>query len=202
MVRRMTSVVALTLLVACGSENRTGQPETDTTATTGQSAQETSTASATTTGDSGGTISALSPDDKEFVTKAGMGGLYEVQTGNLALQKAASADVKAFAQRMVTDHGNANAELAQLATTKGVALAAELAGDHKAAFDHLSSMSGGAEFDKMYMQHMVEDHDKAVADFDKASTSATDADLKAWAGKTLPTLKEHQTMAKSIAAKQ
>lgn len=201
MVRQMAGALALTLLVACGSENRTGLPETDTTATTGQSAQETSTATATTTGESGGTLSAMSPEDKEFVTKAGMGGLYEVQVGNLALQKAASADVKAFAQRMVTDHGNANAELAQLATTKGLALATELAGDHKAAVDHLSGMSG-ADFDKMYMQHMVEDHDKDVAAFDKASTSATDADLKAWAGKTLPTLKEHQAMAKSIAAKQ
>jgi putative membrane protein len=196
----MAGAFALMLLVACGSEDRTGQPETDTTATTGQSAQETSSATATTTGAGGGTISMMSPDDKEFVTKAGMGGLYEVQAGNLALQNGTSADVKTFAQRMVTDHGKANAELAQLATTKGVALPTELAGEHKAAFDHLSSMSG-AEFDKMYMQHMVEDHNKDVGEFEKASTSATDADVKTWAGKTLPILKEHQSMAKEIAAK-
>ncbi|HEY0371815.1 MAG TPA: DUF4142 domain-containing protein [Thermoanaerobaculia bacterium] len=200
MKRTMAGAFALMLLVACGSEDRTGQPETDTTATTGQSAQETSSATATTTGAGGGTISMMSPDDKEFVTKAGMGGLYEVQAGNLALQNGTSADVKTFAQRMVTDHGKANAELAQLATTKGVALPTELAGEHKAAFDHLSSMSG-AEFDKMYMQHMVEDHNKDVGEFEKASTSATDADVKTWAGKTLPTLKEHQSMAKEIAAK-
>jgi putative membrane protein len=201
MLRKTAGAFALALLVAaCGSENRTGQPETDTTATTGQSVQETTTASATTTGDSGGTLSALSPEDKEFVTKAGMGGLYEVQAGNLALQKATSADVKTFAQRMVTDHGKANAELAQLATTKGVALPAELAGDHKAALDHLSSLSA-AEFDRMYMQHMVEDHNKDVGEFEKAATSSTDADLKGWANKTLPTLKEHQAMAKEIASK-
>ena len=200
MKRTMAGAFALMLLVACGSEDRTGQPETDTTATTGQSAQETSSATATTTGAGGGTISMMSPDDKEFVTKAGMGGLYEVQAGNLALQNGTSADVKTFAQRMVTDHGKANAELAQLATTKGVALPTELAGEHKTAFDHLSSMSG-AEFDKMYMQHMVEDHNKDVGEFEKASTSATDADVKTWAGKTLPTLKEHQSMAKEIAAK-
>ena len=51
------------------------------------------------------------------------------------------------------------------------------------------------------MTHMVEDHDKAVADFDKASTSAQDNDVKTWAGKTLPTLKEHQQLAKDIATK-
>ena len=200
MFRRTAGALALALLAACSAEDQTGQPETDTTATTGQSAQETTPASATTTGSSGGTLSAMSPEDKEFVVKAGTGGLYEVQTGNLALQNAASADVKAFAQRMVTDHGKANAELAQLATTKGVALATELDGPEQSAYEHLSTLSG-AEFDKAYMQHMVEDHNKAVADFDKASTSAADADLKAWAGKTLPALREHQTMAKDIAAK-
>jgi putative membrane protein len=200
MFRRTAGAIALTLLAACGAEDRTGQPENDTTATTGQSVQETTPAAATTTATSGGTLSAMSPEDKEFVVKAGMGGLFEVQSGTLALQKAGSADVKAFAQRMVTDHGKANAELAQLATTKGLALPTELDGDPQAAYEHLASLSG-AEFDKAYMQHMVEDHGKAVADFDKASTSASDADLKAWAGKTLPTLKEHDTMAKDIARK-
>ena len=190
---------AVALLIACGRENRTGQPETDTTGSV-QSVQQTDSASATTTGESGGTLSSMTNDDKEFVSKAGMGGLAEVQMGSLALQKAASADVKAFAQRMVTDHSKANAELAQLATTKGLALAAELGGEHKDAYDHLSSLSG-AEFDKAYMKHMVEDHEKDVSEFDKASTGATDSDVKAWAGKTLPTLREHLAQAKSTASK-
>ena len=202
MSRRITGAIALTLLMlACGREDRTGQPETDTTATTGQSVQETSPASATTTGTSGGTLSAMTPDDKEFVANAGMAGLYEMNVGNLALQKASSADVKSFAQRMVADHGKANAELAQLATTKGVALPAELDGDPQGAFEHLSALSG-AEFDKAYMQHMVDDHIKAVADFEKASTSATDADVKNWATKTLPTLQEHLAMAKDITSRK
>jgi putative membrane protein len=193
----IATLAALLMLAACGE--KAGLPETETTGTA-QSVQSTGTATATTTASTGGTSSALSPDDKEFVTKAGIGGLAEVQMGNLGLSKASSADVKAFAQRMVTDHSNANAELAQLATAKGVALATELDADHKAAFDHLSSLSG-AEFDKAYMKHMVEDHEKDVAEFDKASTTAGDSDLKAWAGKTLPTLKEHLELAKSVSSK-
>jgi putative membrane protein len=187
------------LLMACKAEDRSGQPETDTTGSV-QSTTANDTASATTTGATGGTVSAMSNEDKEFVTEAGTGGLAEVQMGNLALQKASNADVKAFGQRMVTDHSKANAELAQLATTKGLALPTELTGEHKEMFDHLSSLSG-AEFDKQYMKHMVEDHEKDVAAFDKASTSATDADVKGWAGKTLPTLKEHLEQAKSTAKK-
>ncbi|MEO8381869.1 MAG: DUF4142 domain-containing protein, partial [Acidobacteriota bacterium] len=179
--------LALLMFAACKAENQSGMPNTDTTGTV-QAAQETSMATATTTGQTGGTSSALSPDDKEFLSKAGMGGLFEVQAGNLALQKASNAGVKAFGQRMVTDHSAANAELAQLATVKGTALPTEIDGEPQQMFEHLSSLSG-AEFDKAYMTHMTEDHQKDVAEFEKAATSATDADVKAWAGKTLPTLR-------------
>ncbi|HEV7239666.1 MAG TPA: DUF4142 domain-containing protein [Thermoanaerobaculia bacterium] len=199
MLKVTASAVALILLAACQAENRSGLPETETTGTA-QSVQETSTASATTTGESGGTLSAMTPADKEFVVKAGMGGLYEVQAGNLALQNASSPAVRSFAQRVVTDHSKANAELAQLATAKGVALATELTGEHEAAVDHLATLSG-AEFDKAYMQHMVADHAKDVAEFEKASTSATDADLKGWAGRTLPILREHAKLANELAGK-
>lgn len=192
-----TLAAALLLVAAMGCRN--GQPETETTGSA-QSPQDTGTLTATTTGSTGGTSSALSPDDKEFVSKAGMGGLAEVQMGNLALQKASNADVKAFGQRMVTDHSKANEELQQLATAKGVALPTELTGEMKDTYDHLASLSG-AEFDTSYMKHMVEDHEKDVAEFDKASTSATDADLKAWAGKTLPTLQSHLQNAKDVAKK-
>lgn len=198
MFKRMAGAIALTLLVACGPEDRTGQPETDTTATV--PAQDTSATSATTTGTSGGTLSAMAPEDKEFVSKAGMGGLFEVQAGNLALQKATSPDVKSFAQRMVTDHSAANAELARLATTKGLALPTELGGTHKGAYDHLAMLSG-TELDKAYMQHMVDDHTKDVGELEKASTSATDADVKGFAAKTLPILQEHLKLAREVAGK-
>jgi putative membrane protein len=198
--RQFAAAAAIVALAACKSENTSGLPETDTTATTGQAAQETGTATATTTGITGGAVSALTNEDKEFLSKAGMGGLYEVQTGNLALQKAQSAEVKAFAQEIVTDHGKANAMLAQLATTKGVALPTELEGPHESAFEHLQGLSG-AEFDKMYMAHMVEDHDKDVAEFDKAATTAMDADVKMFAGATLPILQQHQARAKEVSSK-
>jgi len=200
MLKKYAAAAALVLLAACKAENTSGEPETATTVTTGQSIQQTGTATATTTGSTGGTMSAMTPEDKEFVSDAGMDGLFEVQAGNLALQKAESAEVKSFAQRMVTDHGTANTELAQLATTKGLALPTELGGPMKDAYQHLEGLSGAA-FDKAYMQHMVEGHNKDVAEFEKVSTTGGDADLKAWAGKTLPTLQQHQAQAKEISSK-
>jgi putative membrane protein len=196
---KYAAILLSTLLMLAACREKAGQPATETTGTA-QAAQETGTATATTTAATGGTSSALSPDDKEFVSKAGMGGLAEVQMGNLALSKASSADVKAFGQRMVSDHSKANEELSQLATAKGVALPTELTGEHKDALDHLASLSG-PDFDKAYMKHMVEDHQEDVGEFEKASTTATDSDLKAWAGKTLPTLKQHLQLAQTVSSK-
>ena len=191
-------LLAGAMLVACNQE-KAGEPKTETTGTA-QSVQQTSSESATTTGATGGTSSTLSPEDKEFISKAGMGGLAEVQMGNLALQKASSNDVRQFAQRMVSEHSAANEELNQLATVKGTALPTELDSAHKGMLDHLTSLTG-AEFDKAYMQHMVEDHQKDVSEFEKASTSAGDSDLKTWANKTLPVLQDHLKTAQTVAKK-
>jgi putative membrane protein len=147
--------------------------------------------------DAAGTLAAA---DMAFVKEAAMGGLAEVDLGQLAASKAESADVKQFGQRMVDDHGKANDELKSLASQKSVTLPAELDAKHKAEHAKLEKLSGAA-FDKAYMASMVADHNKDVAAFTRESKSAKDPDLKAWAGKTLPTLQEHQKMARDINAK-
>ena len=143
---------------------------------------------------------ALGAADKAFVMEAAQGGMAEVELGRLATEKATNADVKQFGQRMVDDHGKANDELKGFASQKNVTLPSELDAKHKATRDRLSKLSGDA-FDKAYMREMVADHNKDVAAFTRASKTAKDPDLKAWAGKTLPTLEEHQRMAKEVAGK-
>jgi putative membrane protein len=187
-------IITVVLAFGCKREGDNVETSVDTSTTT-----ETA-ASATTTGSTGGTVSALSDADKEFVIQAGQGGLAEVQMGQLASQKAVNADVKAFAQRMVTDHGKANEELTSLANTKGLAMPTEPAEKHKQAISHLSGLSG-AEFDKAYMMHMVEDHEMDTTEFEKASQSAQDTDVKAFAAKTLPTLQDHLKQARATQGK-
>ena len=121
----------------------------------------------------------------------------EVKLGELASQKAASAQVKEFGAMMVKDHGKANQELKDLAGKKGVTLPAELDSKHQGMVDKFSKLSGEA-FDKEYVSDMVSDHKKDVAEFEKASKSAADADLKAWAGQTLPTLQTHLKHAQDL----
>jgi putative membrane protein len=132
--------------------------------------------------------------DQSFAMKAAQGGMAEVDLGNLAKDKASSDAVKNFGQKMVDDHTKANNELKDLAAKQNITLPTSLAAKDQAEKDRLSKLSGAA-FDRAYMKHMVADHRKDVAEFKKESSSGKNADLKAWAGKTVPTLEEHLKMA-------
>ena len=132
--------------------------------------------------------------DTDFMQKAAMGGMAEVAAGKLAMDKASNADVKTFATHMVDDHSKANEELKQLASSKSVMLPPGPSEKQKSDAQAMEKMSGTA-FDRKYMTMMVADHKSTVALFEKESKSGKDADAKAWATKTLPTLREHLKMA-------
>jgi putative membrane protein len=152
---------------------------------------------ATGTKPDGGTQSSGAAADATFMRTAAMDGMAEVEHGRLAAQNAMHDDVKQFAQRMVADHGKAGDELKGLASQKNVTLPTELDAKHKAMQDKLAKMKG-ADFDRAYMAHMVTAHQQAVALFEKEASGGKDAEMKAWAAKTLPTLQEHRKMANSV----
>jgi putative membrane protein len=140
----------------------------------------------------------MQPDNK-FAKEAAQGGMMEVDLGQLAAQKGASQAVKDFGQRMVTDHSKANQELMQIASQKGMSLPTALPADKKQMRDKLAA-SSGAEFDRMYMTHMVKDHEKDVKEFEKQAQNGKDPALRSFAEKTLPTLRQHLEMARTVAA--
>jgi len=121
----------------------------------------------------------------------------EVNAGNAAQSNAVGSRVKAFGAMMVSDHSKANSELMSLASAKGITLPSALPADEQKHVDAMSKMKG-KEFDSHYMSMMLTDHKKDVAEFEKEASSATDPDLKAWAAKTLPTLKAHLDSAQAI----
>lgn len=142
----------------------------------------------------------LSKQDREFVDKASQGGLLEVRLGQLAQERAQHMEVKKFGQRMVDDHSAANKRLIAIAQQKGINVSQELDEKHRDVVDKLSKKTG-AEFDKDYMSEMVDDHERDVKEFEKASKELKDADLKSFASTTLPTLREHLTLARQVHAK-
>lgn len=146
-----------------------------------------------------GGASALSSDDRKFVMDAAKGGMLEVEAGRLASQNGSSDAVKQLGERLVQEHTKANEELKALADSKGITLPQEMDAKHKATLTKMSSLSGAA-FDREFIKEMQKDHKKDISMFQKQADKGKDADLKAFAAKTLPTLREHGQMIDQMAA--
>lgn len=138
----------------------------------------------------------LDKKDREFIQKAAAGGMEEVEAGKMGEGKAQSADVKSFASMLVTDHSANNQELQALAQQKGVALPAALP---KKDQKKIAKMEKAKNFDKTFVHVQgIEDHKHDIKDFEKASKSAKDPDVKAYATKTLPVLQKHLQRAEEL----
>lgn len=130
-------------------------------------------------------------DPAEFATMASISNLFEIETSTVAIEKAESAEVKAFAEQMIADHTKAAQEMAAAASEEGLTPATELDERHQQMLDDLENLEG-AEFDAAYIEAQVAAHDEAVALFEGYSTSGANGALKEFAAATLPTLKQHQ----------
>jgi len=150
------------------------------------------------TGDASKTSGALgvSESTASFMTTVADVSMAEVKLGQLAQDKGMNARIKAFGQMMINDHSKANDELKALAAKKNVTLPATIGADHQKKYDDLSKKSG-KDFDKEYINAMVDGHQSAVDNF-KNNTDNSDADVKEWVNKTLPTLQMHLDSAKAI----
>jgi putative membrane protein len=141
----------------------------------------------------------FSSADETFMMSAAQAGMVEVKLGELAAKKATQEDIKQFGAAMVSDHSKANKELQAIAATNGVTLPSKLDAPHKSKVDKMSQLSG-EQFDKAYVAEMVKDHEKLAAEFEKASKTAQNPELKSFAATTLPVLKAHLKHIKAIAA--
>ena len=132
--------------------------------------------------------SSLSVKDKTFMKKAAKGGMIEVAMGNLAEQNGKSEDVKSFGKRMATDHSKAGDELKSIASQKGVTLPSK---------EPTLKWSS----DKTYMNMMVKDHEKDLAEFQEEAKSGSDPDVKKFADDTAKIIQEHLDLAKETQSK-
>ena len=132
--------------------------------------------------------SSVSAKDKTFMKKAAKGGMMEVTMGKVAEQNGQSDDVKSFGKRMVTDHGKANDELKSIASKKGVQLPSK---------EHTGKWTS----DKAYIDMMVKDHEKDLAEFKEEASSGSDPDVKKFADDTAKVIQEHLDLAKEIQGK-
>ncbi len=136
---------------------------------------------------------APSAADKAFAMKAAQGGMAEVADSKLALQKATSASVHAVAQRMVTDHSKANAELGAIARSEGIALPAMPAPADRALMAKQQKLNGAA-FSSSYLKGQADAHVATIALFKQEIANGSDPRIVAFAKDTLPTIQSHLAM--------
>jgi len=165
------------------TSSKSGMQSTTTTSTTSGT-----TASTSTTGE-------LKGKDASFIKKTADNNTAEIEMAKVGADKADSSEVKTFAQKMVDDHGKADTELKSLASSKSVDVSAAASKSH----DHNSlENKAGADFDKAFMKMMVSDHKKVVRQFESEAKNGKDPDVKAFAEKMLPTLRDHLNEAQNI----
>ncbi len=137
--------------------------------------------------------------DRGFIKEAAVDGMYEVEAAQIAARQASDPEIKAFAERLVKDHSAANDELKQLASARNIELDSKLPMTKRRAVDNLSKESG-SEFDRDFITKAgIKDHESDIKKFEKASRDADDPEVRAWAQKILPTLREHLSMAQNLA---
>jgi putative membrane protein len=193
--------LALSLALACGFASAadtagSGTASTGSSVTGGQSAPAAQPATGTRNSNTKKN-SQLARGDRKFMQDAAEDGMFEVQVGQLAANKASDDKVKQFASKLVEDHQSANNELVQLANTKGGELSAAPPRGKRRDLEKLGKDSG-SKFDDKFVKAQVKDHEKDIKKFEKASGKVKDPQLKAWIDKTLPHLREHLAMAQQL----
>ena len=133
---------------------------------------------------------------QEFVTKVAVSDMFEIQSSKVASQKG-NANVKAFAERMIKDHTKTSEELKGMAGKAKAKLPTALDAEHQKKLDQLQKLTG-EQFNTAYASLQVQAHEEAVKLFEAYSSGGDDAELKAWAAKTLPALKEHLQHARKL----
>ncbi len=140
---------------------------------------------------------AAATSDQAFVDLAAQTDMTEAHLGQMAADQAESPGAKDYAQMLVTDHTADYNQITAVATKAGLTVPKGLDAKHEkmiAPFDKLH----GKMFDRRYIHEMVAGHEAAIAAYNKESRDGQNADLKAYAQQTLPTLEKHETGAKAL----
>ncbi|WP_417356955.1 DUF4142 domain-containing protein [Flavobacterium sp.] len=133
-------------------------------------------------------------EDAEYFVFAAEVNMKEIELAKLAQQKSKNAEVRAFAETLFNDHTKAMEDLKKNAELKNISLPTALSEDGKEAYDKLSKEKT-EDFDKKYVDMIVDGHEEAIKKMEKASEEANDEEIRMWAADMLPTLKTHHNEA-------
>jgi len=126
-----------------------------------------------------------------FARKVAGANAFEIQSSQLAQDRAQSGEVKSFAKQMITDHTKIGEDFKSLVQSANIPLPpGRLDAKQKAALLKLKKAKGPA-FDRAYVSAQLAGHKQAVALVGKYAKSGRTPQFKELAQKTLPTLEQH-----------
>ncbi len=129
-------------------------------------------------------------EDAEFAVHAADGGLFEVRASELAQSKATNPGVKEIAQMMIQDHTQSNNQLKEIASRKDIQLPTSISEDKQDKYENLAEEESD-EFDKKYINEMIDSHEKMIKKFRDHSDEANDSEIQDWVAQQIPTLEKH-----------
>lgn len=138
----------------------------------------------------------ITPHTSDFVKEAAQNDMFEIQSSQLASAKMQGGG-QAFAKQMVTDHTKTTNELQGLAETANIPLPAAMSNSQEDMLNKLKTLNGD-DFSKQYVRDQVSAHKTAASLFHRYSSGGRNAQIKAWAGQTVPTLQRHLDMANAL----
>jgi putative membrane protein len=189
---KITTVAVLSLIIAgCNSSDSASDMSIDANLT------EDTAANAVLGGNEMAGTAAMPTDANGFATAVAASDMFEIESGKLAQDKAASADLKSFGQKLVTDHSKSTADLKSAAATASVTVAPALDGEKQAMLDQLKAASG-ADFDRLFIDQQTTAHQKALDLLNNYSVSGDNQALKDFASKATPVVQAHLDHVKSL----
>lgn len=145
-----------------------------------------------------GAVFAQDMNAQDFVNQAASGGMFEVQSSELALARSQNANVQAFAEMMITDHSTNNQELMAIAEEQGLTVPAEIMGQPA---EHMQAVqtAEGEQFDLVYVEHQIAAHQSMIQLFQSYAEAGDVEPLVSYAESTLPILQQHLDHAQELA---
>jgi putative membrane protein len=140
----------------------------------------------------------VSSATQQFVQKVAISDLFEIQSGQVAQQKATNDDYRQFGQMIHDDHSKSSEQIKSMAQNMpGLQIPTAPDSAHKQKLDKLQLLDG-AQFEDQFKKDQVAAHQDAIKLFEGYAQKGDHADLKKFAQDTLPKLKQHLQHAQAL----
>jgi putative membrane protein len=142
------------------------------------------------------TVAVHADSPREFLYKAQQGNNSEIMLGRLAAERARNPAVREYGQTLVSEHRQARDEVRALGSKFGMRPNRDPSPEAIEARERLITLNG-RRFDREFIRHMVEDHEKDIAEFREEAREGH-GEVSELARRHLPTLRHHLEMARAL----